>query len=162
MTTGFVGLLAAAAQLSVQITTFVSSVKYAHRDMDALLRELSSLSWYLEILRDNSRNITYPNRFCDNLIGVLENCNSVTNEMAAKLRKLSSANLGRRLRWTLKNKSEMDRLRSSLESHKSALAIALGMTSLQALSLTFFAAILALNIFTFTHLLPWTLYNIHD
>lgn len=129
VTTGCIGLLAAVTQLSVQITTFVSSVKHAHRDMDAVLRELTSLSLCLKMLRDNSRNITYPDGFRDNLTGVLGDCNSVTNEMKATLRKLSSANLGR-LQWTFKEKGEMDRLRSSLESHKSTLEIALEMTSL--------------------------------
>ena len=130
VTTGCIGLLAGVAQLSVQIATFVSSVKHARRDMDAVLRELASLSLCLGMLRDNSRNITYPDGFRDNLMNVLENCNSVTNEMEAMLLKLSSTNLGRRLQWTFKEKGEMDRLRSSLESHKSALEIALDMTSL--------------------------------
>jgi hypothetical protein len=130
VTTGCIALLAVVGQLSVQITTFVSSIKHARRDMDAVSRELASLSLCLEMLRDNSRNITYPNGFRDNLTGVLENCTSVTKEIEAMLRKLSSANLGRRLHWTFKEKGEIDRLRSSLESHKSTLEIALDMTSL--------------------------------
>ena len=130
VSTGCIGLIAGIAQLSAQISAFVSSVRDARRDMDAVSRELSSLSMCLSTLRDDSTEIEYPAGLRENLIGVLKHCDSVVKEMAALLRKLHSTNLLRKIQWTINGKDDMNRLRSSLESHKSALEIALDMTSL--------------------------------
>ena len=97
VSTGCIGLLAGIAQLSTQISAFVSSVRDARRDMDAVSRELSSLSLCLGTLRDDSAKIEYPDGLRENLIAVLKNCDSVVKEMTALLEKLSGANLLRKL-----------------------------------------------------------------
>lgn len=48
--TSYIGLLAAIAQLTVQITGFISDIREARRDMDAVSRELVSLSMCLQTL----------------------------------------------------------------------------------------------------------------
>lgn len=128
--TGCASLLTAVSKLTIQISTFVASVRDARKDMAAVSGELSSLSLCLETSRDDSMRIDYPDGFRENLLTVLKNCDTVTAEMTALLYKLSSANLLRKVQWTAMGRNDMNRLRSSLESHKSALEIGLHMTSL--------------------------------
>jgi hypothetical protein len=125
VSTGCIGLLTGITKLSAQIAVFVSAVRDARRDMDAVSRELSSLSLCLGTLRDDSAGIEYPDGLRDNLIAVLKNCDSVITEMTAMLEKLSTTNVLRKIQWTITEKDNMNKLRSSLESHKSALEIAL-------------------------------------
>jgi hypothetical protein len=127
---GCVSLLAGVSKLGIQISTFISSVRDARRDMDGVSRELTSLALCLETLRDDSTKLTYPAGFRDNLLAVIKNCDAVTKDMGVLLQKLSSANLPRRIQWSITSKDEMNKLRSSLESHKAALEIALDMTTL--------------------------------
>lgn len=128
--TGCISLLTGVSKLSIQISAFVASVRDARKDMAAVSGELSSLSLCLETLRDDSMKIGYPDAFRDNLLTVLKNCDTVTAEMTALLNELSSANLLRKIQWTALGRDDMNKLRSSLESHKSALEIGLDMTSL--------------------------------
>ena len=130
VSTACVGLLAAVAQLSGQITTFVSGVREARRDMEAVSRELVSLTMCLEALRDDSSKIQYPDGMKQNLLAVMENCNKVAEQMSGLIQKMSSHSLGRRVQWTAFSRDDMNKLRSSLETHKSALDIALDLTSL--------------------------------
>lgn len=127
--TGCVSLLTGVSKLTIQISTFVASVRDARKDMAAVSGELSSLSLCLESLRDDSMKIDYPDGFRQNLITVLKNCDTVTTEMTTLLDKLASANLLRRFQWSTMGRDDMNRLRSSLQSHKSALEIGLDMTS---------------------------------
>jgi hypothetical protein len=96
VSTACVGLLAAVAQLSTQIAQFVSGVREARRDMDAVSRELSSLALCLETLRDDSTKIQYPDGSQQILVAVFGNCDTVTQQMHTLLEKMSSKNLGRR------------------------------------------------------------------
>jgi hypothetical protein len=126
LSTACVGLITAISQLSVQITGFVSSVRDARKDMDAVSRELISLTLCLEALRDDSQKIHFP----ETLLGIFGSCDRITKQMQELLTKLSSGDVVARLRWTVAARDEMNKLRSSLESHKSALDIALDMASL--------------------------------
>ena len=130
ITTGCISLLTGISKLSVDISSFVSSVRNARKDMDAVSRELTSLSLCVQTLRDDSSKTTYLDGLRDNILAVLKNCDAVTGEIKALLDRLSSANALRRLQWTATGRGEMNKLRSSLESHKSALEIAVDMTSL--------------------------------
>ncbi|KAJ9602501.1 hypothetical protein H2200_013044 [Cladophialophora chaetospira] len=127
---GCISVLSGVSKLSVEISSFVSSVRDARRDMDAVTRELGSLSLCVETLRDDSAKTRYPDAMRDNLRVVLKNCDTVTNDMTGLLQRLKSGNLARSIQWTAASKDEMNKLRSSLESHKSALEIGLEMTTL--------------------------------
>lgn len=98
--------------------------------MDAVSRELTSLKLCLESLRDDARNDILPKEIQQNISAIVRNCDRVAKEIADLLQKLSSANLGRRMQWTLSAREEVDKLRQSLESHKSAIAIALDMSAM--------------------------------
>jgi hypothetical protein len=71
-----------------------------------------------------------PKEIQQNTAAIVRNCDRTAREIAELLRKLSSANLGRRMQWTLIAREEVDKLRRSLESHKSAIAIALNMSAM--------------------------------
>ena len=116
--------------LSKQIVTFVSDFRDARKDMDAVSRELSSLSLCIQGLRDDSSKIQLPESLQQNLVGVLRNCDDVTKEMRELLQKLSSENFRRRIQWSIIARDEMNKLRSRLEAHKSAIDIALDMISM--------------------------------
>jgi hypothetical protein len=130
ITVACASLISGVVTLSKQITTFVSDVRASRKDMDAVSRELSSLTLCLEALRDDSSKISFPESLQQNLVGVLRNCDDVTKEMQNLLRKLSSESLRRRIQWSMLDRDEMNKLRSRLEAHKSAIDIALDMISM--------------------------------
>jgi hypothetical protein len=116
--------------LSKQIVTFASDFRDARKDMEAVSRELSSLTLCLKSLHDDSSKFQLPVSLQQNLVGVLRNCDDVTKEMRELLQMLSSENLGRRVQWSIGARDEMNKLRSRLEAHKSAIDIALDMISM--------------------------------
>lgn len=120
-------IVANVAKLIIDINTFVTSVRDARADMAAVNRELSSLSFSLSILQEDASKVAYPENMEKNLLGILQNCDLSTTEMKALLEKLSSMKLGRRVQWAVEGRAEMNKLRSSLEAHKSAIEIALEM-----------------------------------
>lgn len=123
-----IGLIASITQLTAQIVSFVP-VRDARCDREAVSSELISLSLCLEILRDDSTSMYYPDRLQQNLLAVLKNCDIVTKDMSNLLQKLSSANMARRIQWTATEHDDMNKLRSNLESHKYVLDIALDLTN---------------------------------
>ncbi len=134
VSTACVGLLAAVAQLSAQLTGFVSDVRESGRDLRAVNRELASLSLCLEALRDDSNSMEYPSGLEQNLLAVLGNCDVVTKQMVALIQKMSSGSIGQRVQWATFGRDDMNKLRSSLEAHKSALDTALDLTTLSVVS----------------------------
>lgn len=134
ISTACVSLIATLGRIFPQIVSFVSDVRDARRDMDAVSRELHSLSLSLENLRDDSIKINYPEGSHRTLITVLGNCDHVANEIEALLNKMASGNIGRRMQWTIYGRDDMNKLRSRLEAHKSAIDIALDMVSIQPIS----------------------------
>lgn len=134
ISTACVSLIATLGRILPQIVSFVSVVRDARRDMDAVSRELHSLSLSLGNLRDDSIKIKYPEGSHRTLITVLGNCDHVTKEIEALLNKMASGNIERRMQWTIYGRDDMNKLRSRLEAHKSAIDIALDMVSIQLIS----------------------------
>ena len=130
ITVACASLISGVVTLSKQVTTFVSDVRAARKDMDAVSRELSSLTLSLAALRDDSLKINFPESLQQNLVGVIGNCDVVTKDMQKLLQKLSSESLGRRVEWSMSARDEMNKLRSRLEAHKSAIDIALDMLTM--------------------------------
>ncbi|KAH0828262.1 hypothetical protein AYO21_03817 [Fonsecaea monophora] len=130
ITTACVGTIAAVAQLSAQANGFASRFKDARNDMQELLQELASLSASLESMRDDGNMAKYPASLRQNLLDTLRNCDDVTTQMGELLRKLSSTGLFGRLKWSLSKREKLMNLKSKLEGHKSAIAIALLIASI--------------------------------
>lgn len=125
-----VGLIAAIAQLSSQISTFAKRVKDARNDMEDVLRELRTLSASLEKMRDDHHMEKYPLSLRQNLLDTLKSCGDVTKQMADLVQKLSSSKVLGRLQWSLSKRDKLMDLKSKLEGHKSAIAIALLVASM--------------------------------
>ena len=126
-----VGLISAIAQLSSQMKTFVSNFRDTRKDLESVTAELQSLSMCLECLQNDYSNerVSYPDNISKTLLAVLQNCESVTTQMQALLDQNSSSSVNKRLQWAMHGRQQMNTLRSSLEAHKSAIDIALEMTT---------------------------------
>lgn len=94
-------------------------------NMGAVSRELTSLSFCLASLRDDSERVKFPGTLLD----VIHNCDAIAKEIANVLTELSTAKTAR-VRWTLQGRDHINKLRPSLESHKSCIDVALDMASL--------------------------------
>lgn len=95
--------------------------------MDAVVRELTLLKMSLMTLEDDnaSRRISYPAEMKTQIHGILLNIEVITQQINDLLTLLSSGKLDRRISWAFHEQDETNKLRSSLESNKSALDIAL-------------------------------------
>jgi hypothetical protein len=136
-------LVGSITKLSFQIHGFVREVREARGDMDAVSRELQSLKTILEILAEdaetstttNSTNGFFPATLGRQISGIVANCGGVVVQIEQCLERhgcgeRSGAGLRAGTRWSLVGKGDMEKLRSSLEAHKSALDIALEMVTL--------------------------------
>src|SRR2546421_10800485 len=106
ITTGCVGLISGITNLSMHIALFVSEIRSDRKDMNAVQRELASLSLCLEALRIDcsSRRVDYPEAIRENLAQALVNCDVITQQIKELLNKLSSGRLGRRIQWSFNSR----------------------------------------------------------
>lgn len=125
ITTACLGALGTIAKVSLEIPLFISSVREARKDMEAVLRELTSLTLCLSALQDDAQKVTFP----ATLLGVVQSCDQIAGQIMSLLAKLKLMKSGR-IRWTLTEREEVNKLRSSLESHKSCIDVALDMASM--------------------------------
>ena len=136
ITTGCVSLIGTIGTFSRYIALFVSEVRNARKDMDAVYRELGSLSLCLESLRTDcsTGSVGYSKSLRTQLGLSLNNCDIIIQQMKDLLQKLQSNRLGRRIQWSLQCRDEMSKLQSALEKQKSCIEMALGIGSIQILS----------------------------
>lgn len=127
ITAASVGLANGVGVLLSRITIFVMEVRSARKDMDTVVRELQSLQLSLVTLKGDEQTSVnpLPPTIKQQVLQIIVNCDVVTQQMNDLLVKLTSGRLGRRIQWSLTDKDEVNRLRSSLEANKSALEIAL-------------------------------------
>jgi hypothetical protein len=131
--TSCVGLVANVTQLSVKIYNFVQEVRDAHADLESITLELKSLKGVLETLSEHSVNFTggaFPSSLAKQISGILTNCGGVLQHIERSLDKHSGGGVKNGVKWSLAGREDMDKLRSSLEAHKSALSIALEVVTL--------------------------------
>lgn len=133
---GCVSLTGGATNLMMRIGVFVSEVRIARKDMDAVSRELLSLSLCLGTLKDDiqKRNVAYDQILINDISQILVNCEMTMQQIETVLTKLSSGKLCHRINWAVSQQEQMDKLRSSLESSKTALEIALTVGSISMLA----------------------------
>ncbi|KAH6063529.1 hypothetical protein HBI67_141140 [Parastagonospora nodorum] len=127
-------LITTITQVSVAVTNFVREVRDARGDLDAISRELVSLKSVLELLAEDTEGphtATLPERLKDQIIDILKNCKHVVTDVEASLKKHSASRLGRAGHWAVGGgKGDMTKFRSSLETHKTALGLALDMVAI--------------------------------
>jgi hypothetical protein len=135
ITTSCISLINGITSLTLHIAAFVNDVRGARKDMDLISRELTSLSLCLGALRTDcqSDRVDYPDASRKGIEQALLNIDVLTQQVKDILQKLSSGRLGRRIQWTAQSRDTVDRLRSSLETQKSVIEIALQCGSIQIL-----------------------------
>lgn len=132
-----VGIAAGIATLIERLTVFVSSVREARKDLDAVRRELGSLQLSLSALSDEDTIFGFDRTplLKENLLGVLGNCGGIVGEISKLLEGMEGDGdgkmaMGKKLKWATTGKGEMRKLRIGLEAHKSALDIALDLIAM--------------------------------
>lgn len=125
-------LISNVGKTSLEIYSFVSKVRDAHRDLDAVLKELSSLGLCLETLRNDAMVTSkrVPQPLEHRVLLVLVNTAEVVKEMREMLDSLSSDRFGNQMKWAIYGQDDMNKLRNRLESHKASLEIALALLTL--------------------------------
>ena len=130
-----ISLGSAISKAVIAITGFITDVSDAKSDLDKVSRELASLQGSIEALKDLNENpalraLNIPRALKHNLHMVLGNCMKDVRAVERLLHRLRSAGLWGRIEWTNSGRTEMNRLRSSLESNKMSLGISIGMINL--------------------------------
>jgi hypothetical protein len=114
--------------LLLLVKSIAKRVRDARKDMEAVSRELTSMSFCVEILASDSAYISYPNDLRDRLVAALQNCGSVTGEMRKLLEFLGSNAMRDDFEWTQHVRIHVGKLRVLLEAYNMALNIAVDMT----------------------------------
>lgn len=111
----------------------MKDVRAARSDLDEVSRELVSLKTVLELLADDineSSNVSFPQTLHKQSAGIVTNCTGVVVDIEETLKRHEGGKLAKAAQGVAFGKSDVLKLRSSLEAHKSALEIALDMVSL--------------------------------
>jgi len=130
-----VGLLSAIATATVRINGFVRTARDARADLDDVSRELSSLRTVLELIQakaEDSQN-QLPETIVNHLCEVLTNCSGAVADIEKILKKYDKNDALTSSRWALSGKGDVEKLRSHLEAHTSALSLVLDMMNLYVL-----------------------------
>ena len=96
ITASCIGITAGIATLAERITAFVSSVREARKDLDAVRRELGSLQLSLSALSDEDGRFGFDRTpmLKENLLGVLGNCGGIVGEIGLLLNGLEGEGEG--------------------------------------------------------------------
>lgn len=126
---GCAGLITAISSLSISISTFVRSCREARSDLDRVSRELHSLQTVLELIEEDAKDDTkpFPPTIQHHVSGIVSNCGSVVLKVETCIKKYGDGRVKSRAAWAINGQGDMEKLRSSLEAHKSALELALDM-----------------------------------
>ncbi|RSM06001.1 hypothetical protein CDV31_009335 [Fusarium ambrosium] len=122
----------AIGSLSVKIHSFVRTCREARGDLDSVSRELLSLKTILELIQEDASDGSkpFPKTLSQHVTAILGNCHLVMTEIQTCITKYSQDRLKTRVAWAINGQGDINKLRSSLEAHKTALEIALDMLAL--------------------------------
>jgi hypothetical protein len=127
ITAGAFSVLGAIAKASVEISHFISGLRQAADDMASVQRELEAISIPVTQLTELASVV--PDDLRDGLVKVLSGCKE---EVEGIQKGLSNAieSRNRRVRWVMSGRADMNKRRSVLEKHKSALILTLTISGL--------------------------------
>lgn len=130
------GLALGVAGALKQTIAFANDVRDARQDVDTVSAELGAIQRCLEHIETDWKKypITLPEPLCHHLGQILLNIEYNIIQIQDILRKLQIGKLGRRIMWGLTQKDEVNKLRSSLESNKATLQIALSLGNISELA----------------------------
>ncbi|KAI8653778.1 hypothetical protein NCS56_01332700 [Fusarium sp. Ph1] len=129
---GCAGLITAIGGLSIKIHSFVRTCREARGDLDSISRELLSLQTILELIKEDASDDSkpFPQTLNQHVTAILGNCNLVVAEIQTCITRYGQDRLKTRVAWAINGQGDINKLRSSLEAHKTALEIALDMLAL--------------------------------
>jgi hypothetical protein len=133
ITTACLGLTGTIIKVYASVAGFVRDVRSARQELDEVLRELQSLQLVLELLRDDTSQdggIQLPSSLTRQVTGIVANCTVVVEELETLIDKHKTGGINKAARWALTGRGDANKLRSSLEAHKSALELALDLIAL--------------------------------
>jgi hypothetical protein len=132
ITTACFTLAATIGKVGIQVNDFCRQVRDARRDLDSVGRELGSLKTTLDIITDDAENpdCAIPPYLEKQILGIVTNCSDVVEQIQKLLEKFAGNGLKNKMRWAVDGRGDMDKLRMSLEAHKSALELALELITL--------------------------------
>ena len=127
-----ISLVGVIGKTTIQVGLFVHDIRESRKELDAISRELSSLSLCRSALANDSASPAagFPLSLADNVLSVVRNCNEVVHEIDALLAKMSVDSIKRKVQWAAYGRKDATTLWLNLEAHKSALDIALDMITL--------------------------------
>ena len=130
--TACISLVGVIGKTTIQVGLFVHGIRESRKELDAISRELSSLSLCLSALANDSASPAagFPLSLADNVLSVIHNCNEVVHEIDALLAKMSEDSIKRKVQWAAYDRKDASTLRLNPEAHKSPLDIALAMITL--------------------------------
>ncbi|KAH6886274.1 hypothetical protein B0T10DRAFT_490928 [Thelonectria olida] len=129
---GCAGLISTIGTLSFKIHSFVRTCRDSRRDLDRVSRELQSLQSVLELIQEDAadEDKPLPPTIGQHISGVVSNCNSVVLEIQRCIAEYGDSRLRTKAAWAIVGHGDIEKLRMSLEAHKSALELALDLLAL--------------------------------
>ncbi|KAF2829155.1 hypothetical protein CC86DRAFT_403806 [Ophiobolus disseminans] len=130
---GCLGLVGVIGKVSSTVSVFVHEVREARSELDAVSRELMSLRTILEMLNKDVQGCSkeaFPISLGKTVSGIVINCTVVVEQIDHRLKGHLNQKRVSRVKWTVSGRDDVDKLRSSLESHKGALDLALNVLEL--------------------------------
>ena len=124
-------LVSTITKLTKTLTSFSRRVRESRHDITVIVQELVSLITTLEYLAEDMSDPENCKKLPPSLVsqmkGLLAGCDKVVMQISQSISKFDSDGLIVRTQWAITGHEDMEKLRSSLEAHKSALAIGLDM-----------------------------------
>jgi hypothetical protein len=115
------------------VTSFVVTYQDARQDLAAVSHELLDLEMTLHILKSNSeakQQTELPENMHQRICDVMGNCTSVLAELDALLQRYDDSRSTSAMRWALSGRRDVEKIRSSLGTHKAALSLITQVTTL--------------------------------
>lgn len=124
-------LVATIFTLVKSVGSFVATARNSRTELDAVSQELISLQVCLEVLESDRRHGTlFGNELEVSIHKVLVNIELCCGQIESMLAKLKASRFGRPVKWATLQKDQMNQLRSSLETYKTALQMALQLNTI--------------------------------
>jgi Fungal N-terminal domain of STAND proteins len=133
ITVACVGIVANVGKASTTIAKFVHKYREAKHDMGMIHRELGTLKLVLQVMAQDTADgkaQDLPDSLSQQILGMLKECDRIIVEIMDKLSKYTGEGILAKSQWAMNGREEMDKLRSSLAAHASALGIALDMVTM--------------------------------
>lgn len=128
------GLTGTILTLTKTIGAFVGTARNSRVKLDAVSRELISLQVCLDVFESDRRQGIYLNDRLKTSVGqILVNVQLCCGQIRNLLTRCETSRLGRPIKWAIQQKDEVNRLRASLETHKTALQITLQLNTVSLL-----------------------------